>query len=78
MKNKLEFKVNVQNVLAQDLIFYSNNDVETEQKTGFTALVNNVFTGSAQNKNGYDETIDDVIWVTKFGRTFSFSLTYNF
>ena len=78
LKNRLEFKFNIQNILAQDLVFYSNNDVETAQKTGFDALINNIFTGTSQNKNGYDETIDDEIWVTKFGKTFSFSVTYNF
>lgn len=77
-KNKFEVKFNIQNILAEDLIFYSNNDIETSQKTGFTGLINNVFTGSSQNKNGFDESIDDVIWVTNFGKIFSFTATYNF
>ena len=78
LKNKLELKFNIQNILAEDLVFYSNNDIETAPKTGFDALINNVFTGTKQNKNGYDETIDDLVWVTKYGKTFSFTVTYNF
>ncbi|MEC4004047.1 carboxypeptidase-like regulatory domain-containing protein [Flavobacterium sp. SUN052] len=79
MKNKLEFKFNIQNLLAQDLTFYQNNEATTaDVKKGFKALVNNVFTGDRQNKNGFDEKVDDEVWSTKFGRTFSFTVTYNF
>ena len=78
LKNKLEFKFNIQNLLAQDLLFYQNNDGETSHKTGIAALFNNVFTGDSQNKNGFDKKIDDEIWRTKYGRTFSLTATYNF
>jgi len=78
-KNKIELKLNVQNALAQDLVFYQNNDLPgaTEIK-GFDAFVNKVFTGDSQNKNGFDEKVDDEISRNTFGRTFSFTMTYNF
>lgn len=79
LKNKLELKLNVQNILAQDLIFYQNNDLESSPKiTGFKAAMNSVFTGDSQNKNGYNSKEDDLVWSTKFGRTVSLTLNYNF
>ena len=79
LKNKIELKLNVQNVLAQDLVFYQNNDLlETSEIKGFDAFVNKVFTGDSQNKNGFDSKVDDEISRNTFGRTFSFSMTYNF
>jgi outer membrane receptor protein involved in Fe transport len=78
-KNKLELKLNVQNALAQNLIYYQNNDLEgTEEIKGFEAFMNQVFTGDSQNKNGYNDEEDDKIWDTKFGPTFSFTVTYSF
>jgi hypothetical protein len=77
--NKFELKLNVQNALAQDLIFYQNNDLPgTSEIKGFDAFVNKLFTGDSQNKNGYNTQEDDLIWKTKFGQTFSFTMTYNF
>ncbi len=78
--NKFEIKLNVQNILAQDLIFYQNN---TPPKTvnsdpAIVTLSNIIFTGDGHNDNGYKAGIDDAIWITKFGRTFSLSATYNF
>jgi outer membrane receptor protein involved in Fe transport len=78
LKNKLELKFNIQNLLAEDLIYYENNDTPTPNRSGFKALVSNVFTGDRQNKNGYDSTVDDVRWKTQYGKTFSFSLSYTF
>lgn len=78
LKNKLEFKFNIQNLLAQDLIFYQNNDGESSHKSGLAAFFNNIFTGDSQNKNGYDKVIDDEVFRTKYGRTFSLTATYNF
>lgn len=78
-KNKIELKLNVQNALAQDLVFYQNNDLagSTEIK-GFEAFVNKVFTGDSQNKNAFDAKVDDEVNRNTFGRVFSFSMTYNF
>jgi hypothetical protein len=79
LKNKLELKLNVQNILAQDLIIYQNYDLASTPKiTGFKASMNSVFTGDSQNKNGYNSKEDDLNWSTKFGRTISLSLSYNF
>jgi Outer membrane protein beta-barrel family/CarboxypepD_reg-like domain/TonB-dependent Receptor Plug Domain len=78
MKNKLELKFNIQNILKQDQIFYQNNNLDKTEVTGFEAKINEFFTGDSQNKNGYNENEDDLISLTKFGRTFSFSMTYNF
>ncbi len=78
-KNKIELKLNVQNALAQDLIFYQNNDiVGSEEIKGFKAFTNRVFIGDSQNKNGYDSKVDDLVWKTNFGQSFSFTMTYNF
>ena len=79
LNNKFEIKLNVQNALAQDLIFYQNNyALENGEIKGFDAFVNKVFTGDSQNKNGFDEKVDDLISKNTFGRTFSFTMTYNF
>jgi TonB-dependent receptor len=79
LNNKIELKLNVQNALAQDLIFYQNNDLPgTSEIKGFDAFMNKVFTGDSQNKNGYNTQEDDLIWKTKFGQNFSFTMTYNF
>jgi outer membrane receptor protein involved in Fe transport len=80
MNNKLEIKLNVQNILAQDQIFYfKNTDKYVEQRFDvFEAFANTIFTGDYENKNGYSPKGDDTLWVTKYGRSFSLSLTYNF
>ena len=78
-KNKIELKLNIQNILAQDQIFYQNIYTENvPQSSTFTNLSNLLFTGDPLNKNGYDPKTDDEILRTKFGRVFSLSMTYNF
>jgi hypothetical protein len=78
-KDKIEIKLNIQNALAQDLVFYQNNDiVGSEEIKGFMAFTNKVFIGDSQNKNGYDNKVDDLVWKTNFGQSFSFTMTYNF
>jgi len=79
MKNKMELKLNIQNILAQDQIFYQNIYKEdVPQSSTITNLSNLLFTGDPLNEDGYDSKTDDVILRTKFGRTFSLSMTYNF
>ena len=78
LKKKMELKLNVQNILGQDLIFYENRDLGKTEVSGFNGIVNTLFTGNSQNKNGYNSDEDDVIRSTKYGRTFSLVLTYNF
>jgi len=76
--NKIELKLNIQNALAQDLIFYQNNFSGSNEVKGFDAFINNVFIGDSQNKNGYNSDEDDLISSNTFGRVFSFVMTYNF
>ncbi len=78
MDKKLELKLNIQNILAQDLIFYENTAKVHDNRYGvFETFANTVFVGDFENKNGYSK-YDDDRWITKFGRSFSFTLTYNF
>ena len=78
--NKFEIKLNIQNLLAQDLIFYQNNT--PPQKVNYNPaivnLTNIIFTGDDHNDNGYNSNVDDAIWTTKFGRTISLAFSYNF
>ena len=60
-------------------IFYQNIPFEdVSQASALTTLTNSIFTGDPLNKNGYDSGKDDVILITKFGQTFSLTMTYNF
>jgi len=76
--NKFELKLNIQNILAEDLIFYQNNYKNTANYGTLETLGNYVFTGDYHNQNGFNEADDDVLWRTKFGRSFSLSATFNF
>ena len=78
LKNALEFKFNIQNILAEDQLFYQNNDLNKTNVTGLNSTLNNIFNGDAQNKNGYNSQEDDLVWLTKFGRTFSLTVSYTF
>jgi hypothetical protein len=78
LKNKIELKFNIQNVLAQDLIFYQNNYRNSVDYGSFETLANHIFTGDYHYEDGYNAVDDDIIWKTKFGRSFSLSATYNF
>jgi hypothetical protein len=78
-KNKIEVKLNIQNLLAQDLVFYQNNYRNSiDENSSFTNLVNNIFVGNGSNRDGYDSRYDDKVWITKFGQSLSFSISYNF
>lgn len=76
--NKFELKLNIQNILAEDLIFYQNNYKNTANYGTLETLGNYIFTGDYHNQNGFNEADDDVLWRTKFGRSFSLSATFNF
>jgi len=93
LEKKLEIKLNVQNILGQDQIFYNNSDAipftpvkNTEDLpatffTLFDGVSNGVknFANSLKNHNNwYNSEKDDVVWKTKYGRTFSISISYNF
>jgi hypothetical protein len=76
--NKLEIKLNCQNVLAQNLIFYQNNFSATTDNNIVQKVGNYLFTGESSGQNRFDKNQDDLIWNTKFGRNISLSLTYKF
>ncbi|RYD83605.1 MAG: TonB-dependent receptor [Sphingobacteriales bacterium] len=78
MDNKLDIKLNVQNILAEDQIFYQNRDLDNSETGTMRGAYNTVVTGSKQNKNGYNKTEDDMIWSTKFGRVISIGAAYKF
>lgn len=75
---KMEVKLNVQNLLAQDLIFYQNNYKNSVRYGTLETLANQVFTGDYHNQDGYNSKEDDVIWRTRFGQSISLTFTYNF
>lgn len=76
--NKIELKLNVQNVLAQDLIFYQNNYQKVTPSAGSNNVIEISSFGSSSSQDFYDSKVDDALWTTKFGRNFSFSFTFNF
>jgi hypothetical protein len=76
--NKLELKLNIQNILAEDLIFYQNNYRNSVNYGTLETLGNYVFTGDYHYQNGFNSADDDAIWQTNFGRSFSLSVTFNF
>lgn len=69
-KNKYEIKLNLQNLLAQKIIYYNNNDIDTNVRGIRTFLID--------TKISYDEKKDDLIWSTNSPRVISLSFTYNF
>lgn len=78
LKRKFEIKLNFQNILSQDQIFYQNNYINSEKVSPFMKGMNTLFVGEKTNRNGYDEKLDDLLWSTNFGKTISFSLSYKF
>jgi hypothetical protein len=77
-KNRIEIKLNVQNVLAQKQNFYQNRDLDDAKVNGGKGFFNAVLTGDSQNKTAYNKNEDDVIWSTKFGRVYSLGVSVKF
>jgi len=73
-QKKAEFKLNVQNILAQDQVYYQNN-ANTEEVKGVRAASNALFLGDKNDANGYQNSVDDEVWRTNFGRTISLGIT---
>lgn len=73
-KDRAEFKINFQNILAQNQVFYQNNEL-TENVSGFNGFVNTLFIGNKNNRNGYQKGVDDQVWKTKFGQTISATIS---
>jgi TonB-dependent receptor len=77
-KEKFEVKLNIQNILAQDLVFYQNNYATEKKAKSLKRFANSLFLADPNNRNGFDKDVDDLVWRTKFGSTFSLVLTYKF
>ena len=77
-EDKLEIKLNFQNILAQKLNFYQNNYFSTNDNSKGEQFMNVLLTGDKDNDNGYKSKTDDLLWSTVFGRTISASVTLNF
>ncbi|WP_341903389.1 TonB-dependent receptor [Fluviicola taffensis] len=76
MKGRAQFKLNIQNILAQNQIFYQNSSTARSEVKGMNGFFNTVFVGDKNNNQGFDKEIDQQVWKTNFGRTFSASLSF--
>jgi hypothetical protein len=76
MKGRAQFKLNIQNILAQDQVFYQNSSVARSTSKGANKFFNTIFIGEKDNNNGFDKDIDQQVWRSTFGRTFSASLSF--
>lgn len=77
-KDRIELKLNAQNILAQEQIFYQNRNLEDSNVSGVKSVFNALITGDSQNKNGFNENEDDRVWSTKFGQVYSLSVSVKF
>ncbi|WP_294679828.1 TonB-dependent receptor [uncultured Fluviicola sp.] len=75
-KGRAQFKLNIQNILAQDQIFYQNNFTARSEANGLNGFFNTIFIGDKNNAKGFDKDIDQRVWKTNFGRTFSASISF--
>lgn len=76
MKGRAQFKLNVQNILAQSQVFYQNSSTARSESKGMNGFFNTVFVGDKNNQKGFDKDIDQQVWKTNFGRTFSASVSF--
>jgi hypothetical protein len=74
LKKRLEFKFNIQNMLAERQIFYQNKNMDNSSGNFFNKLL----TGDSKNKNDFNKNEDDLIWSTKFGWAMSLGVSYKF
>lgn len=77
LDKRLDIKVNVQNILAQDQVFYQNVTTD-ERGSGFSRAMSSVFSGDKTNTFKFDAATDNQVWRTNFGRTISFAISYKF
>jgi TonB-dependent receptor len=78
LKNRMEIKLNAQNILAQDQEFYQNRDLTESSASGAEKFFNSIFSGSRENSNGFDKTEDDLYSSMKTGRVISLGISYKF
>lgn len=76
MRGRAQLKFNIQNILAQDQIFYQNSSTERSSVKGVNGFFNSIFVGDKNNNNNFDKKIDTEIWNTNFGTTYSVSLSF--
>jgi len=74
-KNKIELKINLQNILAQKQIYYQNSYADNSVLSKGKEISNLIIVGDRQNKNGFDEKVDNMIWSTLYGRSITLNLT---
>ena len=77
-KNRIEIKLNAQNILAQKQNYYQNRELDDTKVNAGKGFFNALLTGDSQNNNGYNKNEDDLIWSTKFGRVYSLSVSVKF
>ena len=74
-KKRLEFKLNIQNILAQKQIFYQNS---AQASVVGNSFMNTILYGDKNYSKTYDPAKDDALWTSNFGRIFNFSVGYKF
>jgi hypothetical protein len=74
-KKRLELKLNIQNILAQQQIFYQNSTTPSVVGNSF---MNTILYGDKNYSKTYDPSKDDALWVSNFGRIFNFAVSYKF
>jgi hypothetical protein len=75
-KERFELKLNIKDLLAQDLLFFQ--DLNGNQKFDNEKNANPVVSADPDSDNKYEKGPDNVWQEISFGQTFSFSLKYNF
>lgn len=75
--DKLEIRLNFQNILSQKQLFYQNG-YSTEEVSGGKQFVNNIFLGDKNYRNGFSEKTDNLIWSTINPKQISFSASFKF
>ncbi len=76
-RNRIQLKLNVQNILAQKQLFYQNG-TEYRKAGDFKGFFNTLIFGDKHNKNSFDSKYDQQIWKTRFGSSVSFSVSFKF
>ncbi|OFY83217.1 MAG: hypothetical protein A3F72_03365 [Bacteroidetes bacterium RIFCSPLOWO2_12_FULL_35_15] len=77
-KDRIEIKLNAQNILAQKQNFYQNRDLDDAKVNAAKSFFNSIITGDSEKNNGYNKNEDDLIWSTTFGQVYSLSISIKF
>jgi len=71
-KKKLEIKLNAQNFLAQNQVFYQKRDWSGSDNHGFLTKTFD------HSESRYNKNADDLIWSTSFGRIYTVGVSLKF